>query len=94
MQGGYAQAIAHIQSGCKILCEMEYNKQTREFYHDVLVSAKFPFAPIEVLEGLFLRLDMSVVEVSYAFFSSSYIRPKMLMATRCSGYGYLISTIQ
>jgi hypothetical protein len=66
MQGNYAQAIAHIQSGCKILCEMEYNEQTKEHRHDVLVSSKFPYAPMETLEELFLRLDLSVVEVSLA----------------------------
>lgn len=65
MQGNYAQAIAHIQSGCKILYEMEYNEQTRERHHDVLVSAKFPYVPVKALEELFMRLDFSVVEAGY-----------------------------
>lgn len=63
MQGSYAQAITHIQSGCKILCEMEYNEQTKEHHHSVLVASKFPYVPILKLEELFLRLDLSVVEV-------------------------------
>jgi hypothetical protein len=64
MQGSYAQAITHIQSGCKILCEMEYNQQTKEHHHDVLAASKFPYVPILKLEELFLRLDLSVVEVN------------------------------
>jgi hypothetical protein len=80
MQGHFAQAIAHIQSGCKILCEMEYDEQTREHHHDVLVSSKFPYVPIQTLEELFLRLDFSVVEVSYAYlYFPDFISPKILM---------------
>jgi hypothetical protein len=64
MQGNYAQAIAHIHSGCKILCELEYNEQTKEHHHGVLAAPKFPYVPILNLEELFLRLDISVVEVN------------------------------
>lgn len=73
MQGNYAQAISHIHSGTKILGEMRYNEETKEHHHDVLVASKFPYVSLGPLEELFLRLDLSVLEVSfeYAFLSTA-----------------------
>jgi hypothetical protein len=65
MQGSYGSAIAHIQSGCKILGELEYDKNTKQHRHDILGASKAPFVPLEDLEALFLRLDLSVMEVGF-----------------------------
>jgi hypothetical protein len=70
MQGSYGLAIAHVHSGSKILYEMEFNEDTKQHNHEVLRASKFPYVPIEALEELFLRLDLSVVEVSFSILSS------------------------
>ncbi|KAM0256034.1 hypothetical protein ACHAQJ_005233 [Trichoderma viride] len=42
MQSSYGSAIAHVQSGMKILCEIKYNKETRRYQHDVLRASEIP----------------------------------------------------
>lgn len=70
MQGSYGPAIAHIHSGSKILYEMEFNEDTKQHNHEVLAASKFPYVPMEALEELFLRLDISVVEVGFSILST------------------------
>jgi hypothetical protein len=64
MQSSYGSAITHVQSGMKILCEVEYNEETRRHQHDVLRASGIPYVPIEMLEEMFVRLDLQVTQVS------------------------------
>jgi hypothetical protein len=65
MHGSYGPAIAHIQSGCKILGELENDKNAKQYRHDILGASKAPYVPLEDLQSLFLRLDLSVMEVGF-----------------------------
>jgi hypothetical protein len=61
MQSNYGSAIKHVQSGMKILSEVQYNEQ--QPYHSVLEAAAVPYIPMEVLEELFMRLDLQVTQL-------------------------------
>ncbi|KAH8797619.1 hypothetical protein F5884DRAFT_687858 [Xylogone sp. PMI_703] len=63
MQGSYGSAIAHVQSGMKIMCEVKYNEKTRRYQHNVLRVSEIPYVSIEVLEQLFVRLDLQVTQM-------------------------------
>jgi hypothetical protein len=64
MQSSYGSAITHIQSGIKILCEVKYNKDSRRYQHDVFKASRIPYASIEMLEEMFVRLDHQIIQVS------------------------------
>jgi len=57
----------------KVLCEVKYNKKTRRYQHDVLRTSEVPYVSIEMLEEMFVRLDLQATEVrlpdsaNYAF---------------------------
>jgi hypothetical protein len=63
MQGSYGSAITHVQSGMKILSEIKYNEDIRRYQHDVLVSSEVPYASVEMLEEMFVRLDLRATQV-------------------------------
>jgi len=63
MQGNYSSAIAHVHSGVKILCEIEYNEHSGIYQHEVLQTSAIPYVPIAKLKALFTRLDSQVTEV-------------------------------
>jgi hypothetical protein len=48
----------------KILSEVKYNAETCFHEHDVLVASAIPFASMEMLEEMFLHLDLQVTQVS------------------------------
>jgi hypothetical protein len=48
----------------QILCEIKYNERTRRHQHDVLGASETPYVSIEMLEEMFLRLDLQVTQVS------------------------------
>lgn len=63
MQGSYGAAIAHIQSGTKILREAQYGQldpRRWEVTHN-------PYVPIKTIEDLFLRLGLQVSQVRPSF---------------------------
>jgi hypothetical protein len=64
MQSNYGSAITHVQSGMKILSEVRYNQKTRRYQHDVLVLPEIPFASIEMLQDIFVNLDLQAIHVS------------------------------
>ena len=74
IKGGYGSAIAHIRSGNKVLCEMFYNKGTKEQSHEVLDTSTSLHVPIEELAGIFLRLDLQITSVS----SSPRLNPALI----------------
>ncbi|KIM94826.1 hypothetical protein OIDMADRAFT_135229 [Oidiodendron maius Zn] len=59
MQGSYGPAITHVQSGMKILCEAQ-NGQLQNFG---LETSAIPYVPMEMLEELFMRLDLQVTQM-------------------------------
>ena len=63
MQSSYGSAITHVQSGMKILCEVKYNKEIRRHQHDVLRVSEIPYVSIEMLEQMFMRLDLQITQV-------------------------------
>ena len=63
MRSSYGSAITHVQSGMKILCEVKYNEETRRHQHNVLGASEIPYAAIEMLEEMFMRLDLQVTQV-------------------------------
>jgi hypothetical protein len=63
MQNSYGSAITHVQSGMKVLCEVKYNKNTRRYQHDVLGASEIPYVSIEMLEEMFMRLDLQATQV-------------------------------
>ncbi|KAH8678856.1 hypothetical protein BGZ60DRAFT_468234 [Tricladium varicosporioides] len=60
IQANFGQAMAHIQSGSKILCEIKYNEQTRQNEHDVLTASSLPYVPMDILLEIYLRLDFQL----------------------------------
>ena len=65
MQSNYGSAITHVQSGMKILSEVKYNAETRRHQHDVLGVYKIPYVSIEILQELFVRLDLQATQVRF-----------------------------
>jgi hypothetical protein len=63
MQSSYGSAITHVQSGMKILCDIKYNEVTRRHHHDVLKASEIPYVSIEMLEQMFMYLDLQVTQV-------------------------------
>ncbi|KAE9374871.1 hypothetical protein N431DRAFT_336663 [Stipitochalara longipes BDJ] len=63
MQGSYGSAITHAQSGMKILCEVKYNEETCRHQHDVLEVSEVPYISIEMLQEMFVRLDLQVTQM-------------------------------
>jgi hypothetical protein len=61
MQSSYGPAITHVQSGMKILCEVQYSGQQPQ--HSVLEASAVPYVPMPMLEELFMRLDLQVTQV-------------------------------
>lgn len=47
----------------KILCEVKYNEETCRHQHKILRESEIPYASIEILEQMFLRLDLQVTQV-------------------------------
>jgi hypothetical protein len=64
MQGAYGPAIAHLQSGSKILCEIQYDEERRTYHHGSLMSSPIPYVPMQSLEELLIRLDLQMTQVS------------------------------
>jgi hypothetical protein len=65
MQSSWGSAITHVQSGMKILTEVEYNQETRRHQHVVLRASDIPYIPIEMLEEMFARLDFRATQVRF-----------------------------
>jgi len=63
MQSSYGSAITHVNSGMKILGEVKYNEETRRRQHNILGTSEIPYASIEMLEEIFVRLDLQVTQV-------------------------------
>jgi len=61
MQSAYGPAVIHLQSGLKILCEAQPNFQGHR--PSILKTSAVPYAPIEMLEEIFMRLDLQVTQV-------------------------------
>jgi hypothetical protein len=64
MQGTYGPAIAHLQSGSKILCEIQYDEGRKSYHHESLQSSPVPYVPMESLEEVVIRLDLQMTQVS------------------------------
>jgi hypothetical protein len=47
----------------KILSEVKYNEETRRRQHHVLGASEIPYASIEMLEEMFVHLDLRVTQV-------------------------------
>ena len=59
MQSNYGSAISHIQSGLKILVQFARKQQS----HLILQSSEVPYVSMEMLEEIFMRLDLQVSQV-------------------------------
>jgi hypothetical protein len=64
MQGTYGSAIAHLQSGSKIICEVQYDEERKSYHHGSLRSSPIPYVPMDSLEELVIRLDLQMTQVS------------------------------
>jgi hypothetical protein len=62
MQSSYGSAILHVQSGMKVLYELKSKKEAHRYRYDVLGTSK-TYASIEVLEDMFVRLDLRATQV-------------------------------
>lgn len=76
MQRNYGSTITHVQSGMKILCEVKYKEETRRHQHDVLKTSETPYLSIELLEEMFVRLDLQVTQVRLPGWQITVLRPK------------------
>ncbi|PVI00600.1 hypothetical protein DM02DRAFT_592558 [Periconia macrospinosa] len=63
IQCRYGAAITHIQSGMRILSEVECNPDTGLHRHDTLLVSQISYVPINMLEKLFMRLDCQVFQM-------------------------------
>jgi hypothetical protein len=63
MQGRYGPAIAHVQSGIKILDEIEYDEKSDSHQHVTLRYAAMPHVPMPILLEIFMRLDYQITDV-------------------------------
>jgi hypothetical protein len=63
MNGSYGSAITHVQSGIKILCEVECKEESVRHQYGVLGASTIPYASVETLEEMFVRLDLQVTQV-------------------------------
>ncbi|EPE28657.1 hypothetical protein GLAREA_09778 [Glarea lozoyensis ATCC 20868] len=63
LQGRLGLAIAHIRSGARLLYEIEYNENQKKHNHKTLKCSSSPFVPMEILEDLFLRVYLQIVEM-------------------------------
>lgn len=73
MQSSYGSAITHVQSGMKILSEIKYHEETRRRQHPVLRASDIPYASIEMLEEMFVQLDLRATQVSLQM-CADYVR--------------------
>jgi hypothetical protein len=64
MYGSYGPAIAHLQSGNKIICEINFDVRSRTHRHDTLRTSHAPYVPMETLEQLFLSTSLHIFQVS------------------------------
>ncbi|KAL7916611.1 hypothetical protein GGI35DRAFT_46909 [Trichoderma velutinum] len=63
VQSNYGPAITHVQSGLKILCEIKYNEETRRYQHDVISISNLAYISIKILQDMFMRLDLQVIQM-------------------------------
>lgn len=61
MQGNYGAAITHVQSGIHILCQVKYHDESRQ--HDAHGAFVASYVPINILEDMFMHLDLQVIQV-------------------------------
>jgi hypothetical protein len=66
MQGSYGRAISHLQSGIKILGEIQYDEETNSHRHEVLTCANSPHVPMSILLEMYMRLDYQITDVGTA----------------------------
>lgn len=69
MQNNYGSAITHVQSGMKILSEINYDEEYHQHQHDILRVSKIPYASIEMLQEMFVRLDNQATQVGLLKFA-------------------------
>ena len=62
LRGHHGSALSHIQSGVKILSEVDFN-DNGEQNHSFLVTLPHPFVDLRDLEILFNRLDAQAAQV-------------------------------
>ena len=62
MRAHHGLALSHIQSGVKILSEVEFNSDGDQF-HSVLTTSRHPFVDFQELEIKFNRLDSQAAQV-------------------------------
>jgi hypothetical protein len=65
MYGSYGPAIAHLQSGNKIICEINFDVRSRTHRHAALRTSPAPYVPMETLEQLFLSTSLHISQVSF-----------------------------
>jgi hypothetical protein len=63
MQSSYGSAITHVQSGLKILCEIEHNKESQQQQYGVFSASENPYVSVKILEEIFAHLDLQVIQV-------------------------------
>lgn len=64
MRGQYGSAITHITSGLKILDELRANPFDKS---TALSKGRMPYVPIDVVCGLFTRLQAQIIVVWCSF---------------------------
>jgi hypothetical protein len=47
----------------KILCEVRYDEKTRRHKHNALKVSEIPYGSTEMLEQIFMQLDLQVTQV-------------------------------
>ena len=65
MLGSYGSALKHMNSGAKMLCEMESKEESNGSHCGLLRASTIPYVPMETLDNIFLRLNLQVSQVTY-----------------------------
>jgi hypothetical protein len=63
MQSSFGSAITQVHSGLKMLCEVSYNAKTCRYQKLALGASEVTYVSIEMLEEMFMRLDLQVSQV-------------------------------
>lgn len=62
LRGHHGSALSHVNSGVKILSEVEFNNNGEQ-HHGVLTASPHPFVNLQELEILFNRLDAQAAQM-------------------------------
>ncbi|KAI9808183.1 MAG: hypothetical protein M1825_004640 [Sarcosagium campestre] len=63
MRGHYGSALSHVDSGIKIITELNERDRLQDLSNRFLVPSQTPYVPLEILEMIFTRLDTQALQL-------------------------------